>query len=495
VADSAGQATLRALGMTRRQLLGLSAARTVVVAVPAAAIAALVAFAISPLTPFGWARELEPDPGFEFAGGTIVPGAAAVLGAVLAVGLLAGAWMARTGEAARAATRPGRTRPPGARMAGLAGVGLRPALWTGLRTVAFGRGGTTAAPVRSTLAAAVVAVCVSVVALIFPASLQHLLDTPRLYGQTWDFEMAGGGPPFDPEFVSRLVGDPAFVDVSTGAMVPVEVDGRTTSALAKDDVKGSLALTVLEGRAPRAPDEILLGRTVADELHVHLGDRVAVHSGNGTGRLRLVGLGVVPANQWAKLGEGASMQFRALHRIQPELKANAGWIRLEPGADRAAALARLRSLADGPSSATVPADIADFGGVADMPLLITAVLALAAAAALAHALLSSIRRRRGEIAVLKTLGFTRLQVVETVAWQATAIAAVGLLVGMPLGVGVGRFTWTLFAQDLGVVPESVIPFGLTVLVLPAAVLLANVVAAAPALSAARTRPAAVLRAE
>jgi ABC-type antimicrobial peptide transport system permease subunit len=79
--------------------------------------------------------------------------------------------------------------------------------------------------------------------------------------------------------------------------------------------------------------------------------------------------------------------------------------------------------------------------------------------------------------------------------QATTIAAIGLLVGLPLGVAVGRFAWNVFAEDLGVVPEAVTPIRLTVLVVPAAILLATLIAAIPARSAAHTRPALVLRAE
>jgi ABC-type lipoprotein release transport system permease subunit len=128
-------------------------------------------------------------------------------------------------------------------------------------------------------------------------------------------------------------------------------------------------------------------------------------------------------------------------------------------------------------------------------LLIIAVFAGAAAAALAHALVTSVRRRRRELAILKTLGFTRGQVVATVAWQATTVAATGLLVGLPLGLGVGRFAWNVFASDLEVVPEAVTPIGLTALVVPATIVLANLIAALPAQTAARTRPALVLRAE
>ena len=39
--------------------------------------------------------------------------------------------------------------------------------------------------------------------------------------------------------------------------------------------------------------------------------------------------------------------------------------------------------------------------------------------------------------MLKTLGFDRGQVRMTVAWQATTVAGIGLLVGIPLGGSVG----------------------------------------------------------
>ncbi len=145
--------------------------------------------------------------------------------------------------------------------------------------------------------------------------------------------------------------------------------------------------------------------------------------------------------------------------------------------------------------AVKPDEVGDFGRVDNMPLYITLLFAVAAAAALAHALVAGIRRRRRDLAILKTLGFTRAQVAATVAWQATTIVAVGVLVGLPLGVGIGRFAWRLFAEDLGVAPEAVVPIWLAVLVIPAAVLLANLIAVLPGWAAARTRPAAVLRTE
>ena len=77
--------------------------------------------------------------------------------------------------------------------------------------------------------------------------------------------------------------------------------------------------------------------------------------------------------------------------------------------------------------------------------LLGAVLALLAVATLIHVLLTSVRRRRPDLAVLKSLGLLPSQVLSTVLWQATALAAASLLVGLPLGILAGRWAWVLFA--------------------------------------------------
>jgi hypothetical protein len=490
--ESAAYSTLRALGITRTQLIVLGTARAAVVGAPAAVLTVLAAFVLSPLAPVGRARELEPDPGFEFRASTIVVGAAVVLVAILGMGYLAAA---RAARAASGPARPGEARVSGALASALARAGLPPSLVAGVRMALAGRPRSSPVPVRATLVAAILAVGVSSAALTFATSLQHLLETPRLYGQTWDFETGFGGPSIDSATLRRIRRDPAFSDVGVGTVTSVEIDGRNVGARAMDTLKGSSAPTVLDGRAPRTPGEVMLGTKTLDALHLRIGDRVAVRSGKRAVQLRIVGRGVLPSTKWSKVGEGAAFSFQDIRRIQPEATAPVIQARIAPGADRDAALRRLTVLFDGPSVAVRPTDVGDFGGVEALPLLIAAVFTAAAVAALAHALVTSIRRRRRDLAVLKTLGFTRPQVVAAVASQATTIAAIGLLAGLPLGIGVGRFAWNLFADDLGVVPEAVTPIGLSVLVVPATILVANLTAALPAQTAARTRPALVLRAE
>ena len=124
-----------------------------------------------------------------------------------------------------------------------------------------------------------------------------------------------------------------------------------------------------------------------------------------------------------------------------------------------------------------------------------AVLALLAVGTLAHVLLTGVRRRRRDLAVLKTLGLTRALLLRVVSWQASALAAAALVVGLPLGILVGRWSWNLFAGAAGVAPDAEVPVLLVLVAIPAVLVLANLIAAGPGWAAARLRPALVLRSE
>ena len=144
--------------------------------------------------------------------------------------------------------------------------------------------------------------------------------------------------------------------------------------------------------------------------------------------------------------------------------------------------------------AVAPPEVREVRGVNGLPLALAAVLTLLAVGTIAQTLVTSVRRRRRDLAILKAVGFVGRQVRASVAWQATAIAGTGLIVGLPLGLAAGRWAWTLLAQGFSIEPVSVISPGL-LLAVPAVLLLANAVAAIPARTAARTRPAVVLRTE
>ena len=115
--------------------------------------------------------------------------------------------------------------------------------------------------------------------------------------------------------------------------------------------------------------------------------------------------------------------------------------------------------------------------------------------ALALTLVASVRRRRRDLALLKTLGFTRRQLAATVAAQASVVAVVGTVVGVPVGIVIGRWLWVAFAREISAVPRPTIPTVSIALVALGALVLVNVVAAVPGWQAARTPSATFLHAE
>jgi ABC-type antimicrobial peptide transport system permease subunit len=199
---------------------------------------------------------------------------------------------------------------------------------------------------------------------------------------------------------------------------------------------------------------------------------------------------------------------------------NAIFIRLRPGADPAAASRSLEKIAQeihqtfntpqatatfGPGvydgidisllGAQRPAEIVNYRSMGTTPAVLAGGLALGAVVALILTLVDSVRSRRRELALLKMLGFSQRQLAAAIAWQSTAIAAIGLVVGLPLGIILGRILWGLFARQLAAVTVATVPVALLVVVAIGAVALANVVAALPGLRAARTPTTLVLRAE
>ena len=118
-----------------------------------------------------------------------------------------------------------------------------------------------------------------------------------------------------------------------------------------------------------------------------------------------------------------------------------------------AAMARLKREFPGVVLPAVPPpEVREVHGVNDLPLALATVLTLLAVGTIAHTLVTSVRRRRRDLAILKAVGFVGREVRASVAWQATAIAGAGLIVGLPLGVAAGRWAWTALAGAFAIEP-------------------------------------------
>jgi ABC-type antimicrobial peptide transport system permease subunit len=129
-----------------------------------------------------------------------------------------------------------------------------------------------------------------------------------------------------------------------------------------------------------------------------------------------------------------------------------------------------------------------------VPLALVYVVSIAAAALLTYLLVTAVRARRFELAVMRAVGLSSSGVRWSVAVQATTTAIVPLVVAIPAGVIVGRRAWMSSAHDLDVVRESVTPWLAIGVVVAASVALANLVALIPGWVAVRRSPGRDLRA-
>jgi predicted lysophospholipase L1 biosynthesis ABC-type transport system permease subunit len=142
-----------------------------------------------------------------------------------------------------------------------------------------------------------------------------------------------------------------------------------------------------------------------------------------------------------------------------------------------------------------PNGVTNYARIDGTPEVLAALLAALGVAVFGQLVVISSRRRRHDFAILKALGLLRRQVSEVTAWQVSTLGALALLVGLPLGVAGGRWSWQLFGNGLGIPADASVPVTLVLLMVPAVILIANAVALWPGRSAARVSPAQVLRTE
>lgn len=492
----------RALGMGRRSLVALGVVRAELIALPAAAIAAAVAAGLSPLLPAGLARIAEPDPGFELNLAASGVGAFALL-VLLPVLALVPVWRGATsgsrGDAPSPPARPsrllGRVRSS-LPVSASSGVGL--ALERG-----HGRSGV---PVRSTIGALLLSLAAVAASTTFAHNLDRLLRTPPLYGRSFDLWLAN-----DPEgFPARshlgtLRADPGIDAIAIGT--PGEtflLDGVETSILPFEAVTSGAAPTVLEGRAPRGPSEIALGSRALAALGKRVDprrpDRVEISGSGKSVEAAIVGRVVVPPlTDRSGFGEGALVHPDLMNRLVPGTGDGGAFVSLRPGVDADALLARLRA-ATGIDTLYYarfepPSDVANFGRIEELPAILSAAFGAIAVATLAHTVASTVRRRRRDLAILRTLGLLRRQSGVAVLIGAVTLATTALALGVPLGIAVGRWLWVWFADRLGVLTVASVPAAQIALLVPGTLLLAALVASVPARSAALMRASVALRSE
>jgi len=504
--------TLSALGLEPRELALVNLGRAFVASLAGAAGGVVVAIALSPLAPVGEARIAETSTGVSVDPVVIGLGVAITVIATLAVS----AWPSLRSARVRASGSATPARATSVVVNRLAAAGAPPSAVVGVRRALERGQGRSAVPVATALIGTALAVLALTATAVFGASLSHLTSTPALYGQEFNVyfdalsnDLSSLGP-----LLSGLKADPNIVGITRGASSNISINHVSVDAIAGSSIRGPLLLVTVDGRLPASPDEVALGGTTLRQVGAHIGSLVRITApkisgGSRTSVFRVVGTTVFPTSFGVGgLGNGAVFTIPGLVAAQCTPGPGAAACEHQTAAEEDQVLL-VRGSA-GPAGAvavagfarrypglvtqpTPPNNLVNFGEAVNFPLIIGLVLALFGAATLLHMLVVSAARRRPETGLLKALGFVRHQVAAAVAWQATAIALVGVVVGIPLGIAVGQAVWRIFADNLGVVPDPVVAGWVMAAIALGVVAVANLLAIGPALAASRLRPSELLR--
>ena len=491
-------------------------------------LALVVATLLSPLAPLGPVRPVSP--GARFAVDWTVFGVGSVL-LIFGLTAIAVAQAYRraphrirvTGDTfarqSRVFHRANATRLP---LAGVIGVHF--ALEPGK--------GRTAMPVRSVLVGTTLAVALVVTTLTFASGLSNLVSRPPLYGWNWNYLLQPTNN-LPPKAVVLLNHDPKVAAWSGADYTDLEINGQEVPILV-ESAKAKVTPPILSGHGLENDRQIVLGAATLALLHKHVGETIVVSLGTKKDApafikptaLLIVGTATLPAVGYSSfVAEHTSMGTGALLPLgffppafggsgpDPNLQGpELAFVRMRTGVSARAGRADLERIAQiankifahdqntfGNSVSVLgvlrPVQIVNYRSVGSTPITLAVGLAAGAILALGLTLASSVRRRRRDLALLKTLGFTCRQLAAAVAWQSTTTALVGAVVGIPVGIIIGRELWTLFARSINAVPEPTVPVISVLIIGVGTLVFANLVAVLPGRSAARTPAALVLRAE
>ena len=520
---------LRAMGASPAAALADGLLGIVVAIAAGSLVACGVAVALSPLSPLGPIRSVY-QPGIAFDWTVLGGGLLWLMGGLVLGAIVVGLRAAPQRVARRSRLAPARPSKV-AQVAAAIGLPLPGVI--GLQFALEPGAGRTTVPARWVLAGAVVAVTLVTATLTFSSSLNALVTHPKLYGWNWDYALQSEDD-IPPQALAALDHDPDVAAWSGYGDPDLQIDGQTVPALTAQAGLPTVGPPIVAGHGldPSKP-QVVLGAATLALLHTHIGAWVTISYGSlNTAPLylpptpaKVVGTATFPAiagsstfAEHTSMGTGALLAdrdlpaafLRATQAPDPTLDGpSLVFVRVHANVSPSEGLKNMnriiavatKAFARDPSAAgdsvvvlpvQRPAEIVNYQSTGDTPVVLASGLAVGAVIALAVALVATVRKRRQDLALLKTLGFTRRQLAITLVWQATVTALVGIVIGVPVGIAAGLQLWIIFARSIDAVPEPWVPLSI-ILVAAGALVLANLVAAIPGRVAASTPAAVILR--
>jgi putative ABC transport system permease protein len=509
---------LKAVGFTPRQTAMLFGGQALALGVAGVVVGVLLGVVTAPWWLRDVAAELGQSPTLQLSPVPLATVAAIVIGALLLFTLVP-AWhagrvpvvQAIRGGLLRADSRPSRMHALAARLP------LPRPIITGLKDL-FGR------PVRTwlTIGAMGIGAATVMFTLTVDATIDRLAAEPESVGEaTYDLEViriaANSFQLAAPEPEGTLTEDQALAAVDQDGVSGVVRVRRflarldSGQAYVSRSIGGDLdALRThfVDGRWPSTDREIAVGYGLARQLGIGVGDElrlsIPLEGGQGpisrtTAIFEVTGVHIEGANS----GEIIVFSEAGLERVAGDVGFSELWVVLDGDANSTLVAQSIRSATDGALAvsdiaAAAQSDLQSAGSDLRAVLFpLNVVLLLIAGVNLLTALLFTVRERRRDFALLKTIGFTPRQVAVAVSAGAVATAVAGAVVGIPLGFVVTSQLVDYFGSDdgwpSGIATGPAAPWFLAIAAI--AIVVAVLGAALPARQAAATDIKSALRYE
>ncbi|MEO5842451.1 MAG: ABC transporter permease [Acidimicrobiales bacterium] len=489
------------LGLTPRQVVAVRVAGAMVTALTAALTAIVVMTVASPLAPVGPLHDSDPVVGVHLDLSVLAAGTAVILLIAATTSVLADI---------RSATAGGRSsRHPRA----VTTFNSRPTAMAGL-SFANPSGGESPGRAWSSIAFAIAAVALTAGVVTVGTSARALVNEPKRYGFDWDLIALNAFDDQRPEALQSIVAADPDVTAATGFTSNIYAINSTfvVPGFAITEIKERMQPTLIAGREVRAPNEVVLGRDTLREIGADIGDEITIEELTLSGAVsspatvRIVGTVTFPpvsqtGNDQPRLGDGILLTSEA--RLALGVEANdPEWtaIRLADGVRADTFIAAhpdgIPTKGGAPTewfTSAAPAEVRELEVVLGLLVGAASISFAIALAIVLYALLAQVRSSRRDMAVLHAIGFTRGQLAAVVAWQSLPLALASSVIGIPIGIWVGRQQYSGFARRLGVI-EAASTRPLLMIGLVLGVLLALGLSIAVAmLMVRRTQPSIVLR--
>ena len=192
--------------------------------------------------------------------------------------------------------------------------------------------------VVGTLLGLVLLVAGAVGATTFATSVDHLVSHPRPVRQRLPVRGRRGAGSVGDELRSKLTGAPDVEGLSILTGATVRAGEASVGLIGVEHLLGNISPPVFSGRLPAGPDEVALGRLTADDLGVHIGDRLELAGSDGTATMNVVGLAVVPGLGGIDgVGQGGVVTSDGLARLTSQPEGSLAAVDLRSGAPAGAA--------------------------------------------------------------------------------------------------------------------------------------------------------------